>query len=121
MDIQMQQAQGRIAGASLGNSDAYYAKQAQNACAGQIQQQSEIERETDKLRSTAEALEMVVGKLLGSIEKVTRTEPQSPSGELKGGLAPVAATILGRNMDSINGQLRQSINILQSTIQRIEL
>lgn len=107
-------------GQALRSADSSYAKMAQDV-AGQISQQSEIEREMGKLKSTAEALDMVIGKLLGCIEKVTRTEPPSPTGELKGGLAPVASTILGRNLDSLNAQIRQSVGVLQSTIQRIEL
>ena len=81
---------------------------------------TEVERELSKLRETAEILDITVGKLCGRIESVVRSEPPSADAT-KGDLNAAASTILGRNLASLNGQLRSSMAILESTIQRIEL
>lgn len=88
---------------------------------GEAPHQSEIERGLRKLLDTAEELDATVEKLVGRIEKVTRTPHPvgGPAGDGKLNACP--ATILGRDLDGLNDRIRSSMNILQSTIQRIEL
>jgi hypothetical protein len=83
--------------------------------------QGEIEREIHRLLVTAETLESLVDKAVKTVEKVTRGEPETLSGGKGAVESPIPATMLGRDLDSINGRLQSSMNILQSTIQRIEL
>jgi hypothetical protein len=121
MDIQSQQMQDRIAGATLGNADAYYAKAALNQ-AEQAVQQSEVQRQTAKLLETAEMLDAIAAKLIARIEGVTRSEPPSGTKAAADGLlAACPVTSLGRTLDSINSRIRNTMASLQSTIQRIEL
>lgn len=85
----------------------------------EIAPQSEVERLLSKLRTTAEDIDDITSRLVGSIEKVTRPEP--PPAVTAGNVNPVASTILGRNLDDLNNKLRNSFLTLQSTAQRIEL
>lgn len=82
--------------------------------------QSEVERELRKLLDTAEELDAVVGKLVGRIEKATRTEPAMPTAG-EPAVAACPGTMLGRDLDGLNRRIRGSMAILLSTIQRIEL
>ena len=114
----------RISGGAvaMGAMDAYYAKQAQNACGEKEEaRQSEIEREVHRLLLTAEKLEGLVNKTVKTVEKVTRGEMKDVAVSGTAAVTPVPATVLGRDLDSINGRLQSSMSILQSTIQRIEL
>jgi len=83
--------------------------------------QTEVEREMHKLLVTAEALESLVDKAVKAVEKVTRAEPKTAEGVGAAVVSVVPSTMLCRDLDSINGRLQSSMNILQSTIQRIEL
>ena len=88
--------------------------------AAAVTPQSEVERLLSKLRTTAEDIDDIVSRLVGSVEKVTRAEPPAVAAPV-GSTNPVASTILGRNLDDLNNKLRNSFLLLQSTAQRIEL
>lgn len=89
---------------------------------GDSVQQSEVQRQMTKLLDTAEALDATASKLIACVDKVTRPEPPMPTGPVNDQkLAACPSTILGRDLDSINNRIRNTMASLQSTIQRIEL
>lgn len=92
------------------------------ACAGRGAEvrQSEIESQVHRLLGAAETLDKCVAHLLGKIEKVTTQEQKADGGSEKLN-RPVLGTSLGRDLDSINARIQNTINTLQSTTQRIEL
>lgn len=118
---------GNILGAPLGGDnsyDSYYAKAAQDrgSVIGENQQirQSEIEAQMHRLLNTSESLEKCVAVLLGRIEKVTAQDSKT-KGDAEKPNPPVPATMLGRDLASINGRIQNAITTMQSAIQRIEL
>ena len=112
----------RIGGAFLGNADGRDAKMIKGCgTVDQAIQQPEIARQLQKLLETAEMLDAVAAKLVARIERITRPEPKGGAKAVEGAIVVCPATILGRDLDSINTRIRATMMSLQSTIQRIEL